>query len=146
MPAALASAGPTSRSFGHFSRASTSASRVTARCTESPASSGSQPQLRAGTAGPGRSSTENVSPARGGDVHCRSSRPRPAVCASATSTSPSGVPAPASATRSAFVEPVAGTTRISRHSPPGRTSAAVSARPDSGGRSRSDHGLPTGPG
>ena len=65
----------------------------TASATARPPDSGSQPQRATGSVG--RSSTEKVRPARGGEVHCRSSRPRPAVCRSATTTSPAGSPASA---------------------------------------------------
>ena len=95
---------PTSRSLGHLRAASSSASRVTASASATPASSGSQPYpagarpaspVRHGHAG--RSRTLTARPARGGDCHCRPSRPRPAVCRSATTTRPSGSPARAAA-------------------------------------------------
>ena len=61
-------------------------------------------------------------------------RPRPAVCVSATRTSPSAAPARASCSRSALVEPVSAVTRISRHRPPGQTRLALRAAVSSGGR------------
>ena len=69
------------------------------------------PTSRIGAAG--RSSTEKVSPARGGDVQVRSSRPRPALWCSATSTVRSG--AVASRSRSALVDSVSSTTSIRAH-------------------------------
>src|SRR5580704_1236722 len=124
MPASLAE--PTRTSFGHLSCASTAATSRTAAATATPASSGSQPRRARGT-GAGRSSTEKVKAARGGAVQARPSRPRPALCCSATRTAPSGWPAAARASRSALVEPVTGTTWTERHRPPGRTTAACAA-------------------
>ncbi len=107
---------PTRTSFGHFRTASTPATSRTAVATAPPVRSGSQPQ-RSVAIDAGRSSTENVSPDRAGEVHARSRRPRPAVCASATSTSPGRAPARASAATSSLVDPVFSTKRISRHPP-----------------------------
>ena len=53
----------------------------------------------------GRSSTDRVRPARGGETQVRSSRPRPAVCCSATTTSPAGSPSRARSATTALVEP-----------------------------------------
>ena len=88
---ALTPPGPGSTSFGHLSWASTAATSRTAAATATPASSGSQPSRARGTAA-GRSSTEKVRAARGGDTQVRPSRPRPAICCSAASTRPSGSP------------------------------------------------------
>ena len=84
-------AGPARTSFGHLSCASTEATERTAAVTATPASSGSQPR-RAGGTPCGRSRSENVRAARGGDTQARPSRPRPALCSSAASTAPSGAP------------------------------------------------------
>ncbi len=66
-------------------------------------SSGSQPQVADGT---GRATAIDTSrPARGGEVHERSSRPRPACWYSATSTDPGGA-----SSRSALVDSVSSTT------------------------------------
>jgi hypothetical protein len=127
-------AGPASTSFGHFSRASTLAAARTAEATDTPASSGSQPRRAGGTVS-GRTSRENVRAARGGDTQLRPIRPRPAVCSSAASTTPSGAPAAARASRSALVEPVEASTSTARHRPSGlttarrRPSASRAARP-----------------
>ena len=128
---------PTSRSLGHFSRTSTRAVSDTASATASPTSGDSQPHRTGSTVG--RHSTEKVRPARGGDTQVRSSRPRPWSWCSATRTSPPGSPARAAAARSAFVEPVTSTTRISRHGPAGDCSALASATASSGGRLRSSN-------
>ena len=62
---------------------------------------------------------ENVRAACGGATQVRPSRPRPAVCSSATSTRPSAAPVllAALASRSALVEPVRSTASIVRHIP-----------------------------
>ncbi len=129
MPASLPP--PASTSFGHFSRASTPAAARTAAAAATPASSGSQP-LRAGGTGSGRSSTEQASAAPGTVTQPRASRPRPAVCASAASTVPSGAPPAAAASRSALVDPVDATMTGGRHRPaaslaPSRVTAAIVA-------------------
>src|SRR5580693_1325924 len=131
MPASLA--GPTSTSFGHFSWASTAATARTPAATATPASSGSQPSRARGMVA-GRSSTEKVRAARGGEVQVRPSRPRPARCSSAASTAPSGSPASARTSRSALVEPVTSVTCTVRHRPPGRTTALCSAAASRGAR------------
>ena len=128
IPAILAPS--TSTSFGHFSRASTPAVCWRADATATPASSGSQPS-RAGTAG--RSSTEKVRERRGGLIQRRPIRPRPEVCASATSTRPSPAPERAWASRSALVDPVSSTTLTSRHRPGGDPSAMFSLAASSTG-------------
>ncbi len=115
-------AGRASTSFGHFSRVGTPVTAVTAEATATPASSESQPRRASGTAA-GRTSRENVSAARGGDTQVRPIRPRPAVCSSAASTTPSGAPASARASRSALVEPVRSSTSTACHRPPGRSTA-----------------------
>src|SRR5580704_7501556 len=132
MPASLA--GPARTSLGHLTSASTPATARTAAATATPASSGSQPRTARGTAG--RSSTEKVRAARGGDTQARPSRPRPALCCSAARTAPSGSPDAARASRSALVEPVTGTTSTDRHRPPGRITAALSRAASSGASSR----------
>ena len=111
----------TSTSLGHFSWAGTAASARSALATATPASSGTQPRAAGGAAG--RSSTEQISAVPGRLTQVRPSRPRPAVCAPATSTRPSAAPARAAWSRSALVEPVSATTRISRHRPPGLITA-----------------------
>src|SRR5256886_738940 len=127
-----------SRSLGHLRTASTSPSRRTVSTSATPASSGSHPYHRGVVRG--RSRTLTASPARGGEVHWRSSRPRPALWRSATTTSPSAAPARAAAATSALVDPVSVVTTTSLHSPPGTTSARRRAVADSGGRSRSRYG------
>jgi len=109
---------PTSTSLGHLSIASTHPVDRTADATATPVSSVSQPRRAAGTTA-GRSRTEKVSDAPGSLDQDRPSLPRPAVCSSATSTCPSGLPgsATARASRSALVEPVLGTTSSADHMP-----------------------------
>ena len=130
IPAILAPS--TSTSFGHFSRASTPAVCCRADATATPASSGTQPSRPAGTAG--RSSTEKVRARRGGLIQRRPIRPRPAVCASATSTRPSPAPERAWASRSALVDPVSSTTLTSRHRPGRDASAPFSLAASSTGQ------------
>ena len=101
MPASLRS--PTSTSLGHLRRTSSSANGPSAPATATPASNGNQPHEPAATS-LGRSSTEKVSPERAGAAQIRSSRPRPAVCDSATSTVPDSAPARADAASSALVD------------------------------------------
>jgi len=120
-------------SFGHFSRVGTPVTSVIASTTATPVSRGSQPR-RAGGTSAGRTSRENVRAARGGVVHVRPIRPRPARWCSVASTMPSGSPRSARASRSALVDPVLSTTSTSRHRPPGRTAAWRSAAGASGAR------------
>ena len=82
-----------------------------------------EPAAAGGRHGRRRSSREKVSAARGGEIQVRPIRPRPARCSSAASTTPSGSPPRARASRSALVEPVRSTTSMSRHRPPGRRTA-----------------------
>ena len=135
-PAILAPS--TSTSFGHFSRASTPAVRCRADATATPASNGIQPSRPAGTAG--RRSTEKVRARRGGLIHRRPIRPRPEVCASATSTRPSAAPERAWDSRSALVDPVSSTTLTSRHRPGRDASAPFSLAASSTGRPPSSPG------
>ena len=136
---------PASTSFGHFSRVATPVSAVTAEATATPASSGSQPRRVGGTAA-GRTSRENVSAARGGDTQVRPIRPRPAFCSSATSTTPSGAPARARASRSALVEPVRSSTSTACHRPPGRSTARRRPATSRGFRPAAAPGTTSAPG
>src|SRR5215472_2471503 len=152
IPASLrgASAPPASTSLGHFRLARTPAWASMAVTTATPVSSGSQPRAAGGTP-PGRSSTENVSAAPGWLCQLRSSRPRPAVCSSATSTDPAAAPALAAAIRSAFVDPVLSTTLALVYSAEPASTAARTADGDRGEREGAgllislacQHSLPT---
>src|SRR5437868_3145471 len=62
----------------------------------------------------GRSKTENQRPFRGGDIHLRPSRPRPLLCDSAKTTTPSFTPSRASFSTTSLVEVVSSNTRMSR--------------------------------
>ena len=62
----------------------------------------------------GRSRTENHSPRFAGDIHFRPSRPRPRVCDSANTTTPSLTPSRASFSITSLVEVVSWKTRMSR--------------------------------
>ena len=62
----------------------------------------------------GRSSTENHKPFRAGEIHLRPSRPRPFVCDSAKTTTPSLTPSRASFSITSLVEVVSWNTRMSR--------------------------------
>ena len=141
MPATLrgSPSSGTRTSFGHLSRASTPQTRTRASVTATPASRLSHDHRVGGTGG--RSSTETARAARGGAVHRRSRRPRPACWSSVVSTRPSGSPARARAATSAFVDPVAGTTSSARQA--GRSPAVTARRRPaalSGGRSRRSQG------
>ena len=93
--------------MGHFTEASKPAAR-SALATAYPASSGSHGHEWVGAVG--RSSTEKVSAERAGVSQLRSSRPRPAVWCSATTTSPWPAPARPRSATSALVEPASSTT------------------------------------
>ena len=103
MPDSFAPAMTTS--FGHFSRAvpdgvrktPTASWRATAAVSASVAGGGSLARRRT-----------SVDPEKlpGGALHVRPSRPRPAVCRSARSHSPSSAPCVARRSISAFVDPV----------------------------------------
>ena len=134
MPASLAP--PASTSLGHFRLTSRPAWPCNAATTETPASNGSQPRLPGGTAA-GRSKTEKVSAAPGWLCQLRSSRPRPRVCSSATSTEPASAPALAAASRSWFVDPVLATTVSSDQRSEAVRIAARRAVSSSGARSGS---------
>ena len=116
----------TSTSLGHFREASTPVAARTPSTTARPVSSGSHGQRATGTAS-GRTSSENVSAARGGVTHTRSSRPRPAVWCSVATTSPAGSPARARSATSAFVDGDAASTST-------RQPVAAQASGSSGGR------------
>ena len=104
---------------------------MSALSTAYPASSGSHGQEAVGAVG--RSSTEKVSPERGGVSHVRSSRPRPAVWCSAATTSPSAAPDLARSMTSALVEAASSTTSTVR--PVSRSGSAAASRSASrGGR------------
>ena len=105
IPASLRSS--TSTSLGHF-RAMSGSRSASAACTAYPVSSGSHGQSCAGRSG--RSSTEKVSELRAGVSHTRSSRPRPAVWCSVTTTRPSSSPARARSATTALVDGVASVT------------------------------------
>lgn len=106
-PAVPSCAGPSiTTSLGHLSLAGTPYP-LTASLTASPATSGTQPQAAVGQVWSGRSTTENNKACPGGDTHERPSRPRPAVCSSATTTVHSGTPAPAKDSASSLVDSAA---------------------------------------
>jgi hypothetical protein len=115
-----------STSFGHLSVAWTPLTSRIVVTTATPVSSGSQPH-RAGGTGSGRSSRENMSAACGGETQARPRRPRPAVCSSAASTSPSGAPSCARSSRSALVDPVWAADSSVCQNPPLTTDATSSA-------------------
>ncbi len=62
----------------------------------------------------GRNKMENQSPLYAGEIHFRPSRPRPLVCDSANTTTPSFTPSRASFSITSFVEVVCSNTRMSR--------------------------------
>ena len=128
------------RPAGRWATSATAGRRsisATASASATPVSSGSQPRRAAGTSG--RSSTETVSPARGGDVQTRSSRPRPVDLVLGDEDRALGrvLTGPRRAVRR-WSSPISATTSSDRHRPLSRTRAAASAAPSSGGRSRSD--------
>jgi hypothetical protein len=118
--------GTASTSLGHLSVASTPVTSRIAVTTATPVSSGSQPH-RAGGTRTGRSSRENMRAACGGETQARPIRPRPAVCSSAASTSPSAAPSCARTSRSALVDPVLATDSTVCQNPPLATAATSSA-------------------
>ena len=124
-----------SRSLGHFSEGRTPVTSATDSASATPVSSGSQPLRAAGTSG--RSRKETVSPARGGEVQTRSSRPRPADLVLGDEhralRRAAVLRVAARPTSAALVEPISSTTSSERHSPLSRVSAAARAGPSSAG-------------
>ena len=89
----------------------------------------------------GRSSTENVSAAPAGVSQVRSSRPRPAVWCSATTTSPSGAPCRARSATSALVDGAS----VDAPRRPGRAASSAAIEPCrgvGGGRAGRSRALP----
>jgi len=119
IPAILASS--TRTSLGHLSPAGTpSACSADTRAT--PSSAPIHPRRAGGTCGT-RNATLNSSAVPGGADQLRPSRPRPAVCASATSTERSAGPA---AIRSVLVEPATAANRTAHRGPAAACSVAGS--------------------
>ena len=130
----------TRTSFGHLSPAGTPRPGCRASATATPVSSGSQTSAPRRPAG--RSSTETARPARGGAVHARPSRPRPAAWCSATSTRPSAVAGPGARRpgRRSWTRSRA-TTSIARHAGSG---PSVRARASAAGAAAGGPGRSTG--
>ena len=125
IPASLRSS--TTRSLGHFSRASTPVASATASASATATAIVTAPATGAG----GRNSTDTSSALPGGATQLRARRPRPAVWWSATTTIPSPAPSRARPSASLLVDPVSAHQRTSANRLPAsaaRTAAAQAPR------------------
>ena len=115
---------PQYRSFGHLRAAGTpTASTASARAT--PATRASRGASTVGTEGRRSRETYRFFPA--GDTHRRPIRPRPAVCASATTTVPCFAPFSAISIATRFVLSVTARHTRSVHGRPGRSASRTSS-------------------
>ena len=99
-------------SFGHLSAGRSPVTASIPSTAASPRHIGSCPARWAGSAGRRSSDINTLAP--GGAHQERSSRPRPAVCSSASTSRPSAAPAAASSWATSFVEPMLGKKRVGR--------------------------------
>ena len=120
--ASVAPSDSTTRSFGHFSRIVPAGNPAIASAASAIASEtvAARRQTRAAASQVGRNPSDSRRAAPAGAGHVRPSRPRPAVCSSATARQTSGVPSASQPRTTSLVEPT--TAKCSRRA---RKSATV---------------------